>query len=126
MAKIFKISAYIVDANDEFNTNDRLEDHLIYCTQEDMHLRHLKIESADIGEWDDDIDVNYLDCPKSEFEKYFNKQDELTLIDSNKMLWVKGEHFRCHCGGNVFSEYKTKDNKRVFECHSCGNRYEGE
>lgn len=62
--------------------------------------------------------------------KYWAKEqkhcDELTLVDNNKMLWVGKEHFRCHCGGNVFSEYKTSDGKRIFECHSCGSKYEGE
>ena len=53
-------------------------------------------------------------------------RDALTLVDNNRMLWVGGKHFRCHCGCNVFSEYKTGDNKRIFECHACGSEYEGE
>ncbi len=74
MAKVFKISAYIVDASDEFDTNEGLEDCLIYCTQNDISLRHLKIESNDIGEWDDDNPLNYLNCPTAEFEKYFKEK----------------------------------------------------
>lgn len=74
MAKVFKFSAYVVDPCDEFSTNDRLEDCLIYCTQNDINLRHLKIESADIGEWEDDHPLNYLSCPKAEFEKYFKEK----------------------------------------------------
>ena len=54
------------------------------------------------------------------------EQYQLTLVDSNKMLWVNKEPFRCSCGGNVFSEYKDKDGKRVFECHGCKSKYEGE
>lgn len=50
MAKLFKIQAYIVDANGEFYTDDRLEDCLVYCTQNDLSLEHLKIQSVDIGE----------------------------------------------------------------------------
>ena len=50
MAKLFKIQAYIVDANDEFYTDDRLEDCLIYCTRNDLNLDHLKIQSIDLGE----------------------------------------------------------------------------
>lgn len=72
MAKIFKISAYVVDPMDEFDESS-LEDHLVWCTQNDISLHHTKIESADIGEWDDDLPVNYTDCGIEEFEKYFKK-----------------------------------------------------
>lgn len=73
MAKLFKISAYIVDMNDEFSTEDRIEDCLIYCTQNDLDLRHIKVDSADIGKWEDNHPLNYIDCPKAEFEKYFKE-----------------------------------------------------
>ena len=73
MAKLFKIQAYIVDVNDEFYTDDRLEDCLICCTQNDLGLQHLKIQSVDIGEFYDDHPLNYIDCPKAEFEKYFKE-----------------------------------------------------
>ena len=73
MAKVFKISAYVVDMNGEFTTDDRLEDCLIYCTQNDLNLRHTNIQSADIGEWDDDHPLNYRSCSIEEFEKYFKE-----------------------------------------------------
>ena len=72
MPKLFKITTYIVDPIDEFDT-DTLEDCLIYDTQNDLSLRHTKIQSADIGEWDDDHPLNYIDCPKADFEKYFKE-----------------------------------------------------
>ena len=76
MAKVFKISAYIVDIHDDFDTNDRLEDCLIDCTRRNIELDHIQIESADIGEWHDDHPMNFYDCPLAEYEKYFkeNKQ----------------------------------------------------
>lgn len=73
MPKLFKITTYIVDYNDEFSTDDRLEDCLIYCTQNDLTLNHTHIISADIGEWYDEHPLNYIDCPKSEYEKYFKE-----------------------------------------------------
>ena len=73
MAKLFKIQAYIVDANGEFYTDDRLEDCLIYCTQNDLNLNHLKIQSVDLGEWDDDLHINKFNCPEAEYEKYFKE-----------------------------------------------------
>lgn len=72
MAKIFKVSAYVVDSIDEFDESS-LEDCLIYCTQNDISLRYLKVNSADIGEWDDDLPVNRLDYGVEEFDKYFKK-----------------------------------------------------
>lgn len=73
MAKVFKIEAYVVDSNGEFKTEDRLEDCLIYCTQNDLNLRHLKINSADIGEWDDNHILNHINCSETEFKKYFKE-----------------------------------------------------
>ena len=72
IAKVFKISAYLVDPVDEFNESS-LEDCLIYCTQNDLSLRHMKVDSVDIGEWDDNLLINRFDCPKTEFEKYFKE-----------------------------------------------------
>ena len=76
MAKVFKISAYIVDANDEFETEYNLEDCIIYCTQNDIELSHLTIDSADIGKWTDEHPLNYLDCPSEVFERYFKKGEQ--------------------------------------------------
>ena len=73
MARIFKVSAYMVDPMGEFNESS-CEDCLVYCTQNDMSLRHIKVDSADIGEWDDDLPVNKFDCPITEFEKYFKEK----------------------------------------------------
>lgn len=73
MAKLYKIQAYIVDANDEFYPEDRLEDCLTYCLQNYLSLDHLKIQTVDLGEWDDDHPLNYIDCPEAEFKKYFKE-----------------------------------------------------
>ena len=43
MAKVFKISAYIVDPMDEFNESS-MEDCLVYCTQNDLSLEHIKVD----------------------------------------------------------------------------------
>lgn len=72
MAKIFKVSAYVVDPMDEFDESS-LEDYLVWCTQNDISLRHVSIEGIDIGKWDDDLPVNYTDCGIEEFKKYFLK-----------------------------------------------------
>ena len=73
MAKLFKIQAYIVDYNDEYKTEDRLEDCLIWLTQNELTLKHLKIDSTDLGEWHDEHPLNYISCPEAEFKKYFKE-----------------------------------------------------
>ena len=72
MAKLFKIQAYIVDYNDEFDASN-VEEYLIYATQRHFDLHHTKIADADLGELYDEHPLNYTNCPKAEFEKYFKE-----------------------------------------------------
>ena len=68
MAKIFKVTGYFVDYNDEYDC-DRLK---VDLEQDyDLIAHHINIEERDIGEWDDDNPLNLFNCPKSECEKYF-------------------------------------------------------
>jgi hypothetical protein len=76
MAKLFKIQAYIVDYGDEFCTNKYLEDYLIQCTQHDLSLDHLRVQSIELEEWDDNHPLNRVDCPESEYDKYFKENDK--------------------------------------------------
>ena len=71
MAKLFKLSAYIVDYNDQFDESN-LEDYLIYSLGE-VDVDHIHIASADIGLWYDDHPINNYHCPEAEYEKYFKE-----------------------------------------------------
>jgi hypothetical protein len=73
MAKIFKLSAYLTDIGDDFDEQS-LEDYLNYCLRDELVIDHVKLECADIGEWDDELPINYLNCPEEEFEKYFKEE----------------------------------------------------
>ena len=73
MAKLFKVTTYIVDCNDEFATDDRLKDCITYCTQNDLYLKYTQVQSVDLGEWYDEHPLNYTNCPKAKFEKYFKE-----------------------------------------------------
>ena len=70
MAKIYKISGYVIDACDEYDEN-----HVEWLIERysDLSVHHLHIESADVGEWDDDHTLNRWGCPVSECEKYFKE-----------------------------------------------------
>lgn len=68
-SKIFKFSGYYIDSNALFDVDDvktRLEEGLA-----DLIAQHIKVESADIGEWDEDNPLNFDDCDIKECEKWF-------------------------------------------------------
>jgi hypothetical protein len=75
MAKLFKIQSYIVDYNDEFDS-DNIAEYLDYCTQRHFSLQHTKIAEADLGEFYDEHPLNYVNCPEAEFEKYFKENNQ--------------------------------------------------
>ena len=71
MAKLFKLSAYIVDANGDFDA-ENLEDYIMWRL-DDVSVDHVHIDSADIGPWHDDHPINNYHCPEAEYEKYFKE-----------------------------------------------------
>lgn len=75
MAKLFKISAYLVDFNDTFDESN-LEDYLIWRLQKYLDIDHIHLVSADIGEWHDDHPINNINCPEAEYEKYFKENNK--------------------------------------------------
>jgi hypothetical protein len=75
MAKLFKIETYVLDYNDDFDKSN-IEEYLVYATQRHFNLEHIQIAEVDIGEFYDEHHLNYLDCPKAEFEKYFKEESK--------------------------------------------------
>ena len=72
MAKLFKLTAYLVDYNDTFDESN-LEDYLIWRLRDELDIDHIHLTSADIGEWHDDHPMNNYNCPEAEYEKYFKE-----------------------------------------------------
>lgn len=72
MAKLFKIQTYLIDYQDDFASAEELENYIEWAIGHGM-FEHTQIQSADIGEWEDEHPLNYMDCPESEFEKYFKE-----------------------------------------------------
>lgn len=68
MAKIYKISGYVIDVNDEWNENE-----LRWLLENDVTIKHFKAEDADIGEWYDEHPLNYINSSIDECEKYFKE-----------------------------------------------------
>ena len=72
MAKLFKLSAYLVDLNNTFDESN-LEDYLIWCLREDLDIDHIHLICANIEDWHDDHPINKFNCPEAEYEKYFKE-----------------------------------------------------
>lgn len=78
MAQLYKMTLYICDLDedlslDEIKTliNERaLNGCAINCV---CHFSDEKVGGN--VDWDDDIDLNYLDCPTSAWEKYFEDRN---------------------------------------------------
>ena len=71
MAKLFKLTAYIVDSNNGFDESN-LEDYIMWRL-DDVSVDHIHLTSADIGPWYDDHPINNYNCPEAEYEKYFKE-----------------------------------------------------
>jgi hypothetical protein len=70
MAKIHKISGYVVDVHNNF-TEIGLE---VALERMAVHTQQLHVETADIGEWEDNNPLNYSNCDLAECEKWFSKE----------------------------------------------------
>lgn len=68
MAHIFKITAYMVDANEDFNASN-IKDEIQNI--DDIIVKNVEVIEKDIGEWDDDHPLNRCNSPIKECTKYF-------------------------------------------------------
>lgn len=74
MAQLYKMTLYVCDLEEDLSLDeiktlieqDALNDVAVNCT---CHFADEQVGPQ--VEWDDDIDLNYLDCPTSTWEKYF-------------------------------------------------------
>ena len=120
MAKIFKISGYFVDPNGDYSAEDLeigLEDDF------DMIAKHIKVEEKDIGEWDDDIPLNYCDSAEIECEKYF-KDEVVTLFEIVPVN--DGSHYMCkNSNGEYYQEHKayTVKEQLAFDTEATAQKY---
>lgn len=72
MAKIYKVSFYAVDMNDEYSNRKQFESAFEYALYDlDVEVEHLEIVDSEEFEWNDDLEINMNNCLVEEFEKYF-------------------------------------------------------
>ena len=68
MAKIYKVTGYVVDFRGEYD-EDYIQ--LLIEQSSDLFIKHFQADSADIGEWHDEHPLNYRNSDVLECEKYF-------------------------------------------------------
>ena len=121
MAKIFKISGYLIDANGDCTADD-IE---VYLDSFDYAFtQHIKAEERDIGEWYDDHPLNYYFISKEECEKYFKSDITEDIKHGTWKLHRDGSGTCDQCGGtarNVW-DYDSWQNY----CGRCGARMDGD
>ena len=91
MAKIHKISGYLVDPNGAYG-----EKHFRKMLFNNTSLigQQIHIESKDIGDWDDNNPLNYYNCDLAECEKHFPKDP------------TKGKEVRAVKIGAIYRHFK--------------------
>lgn len=125
MAKIYKISGYIIDIHDDFNENDirwLLERY-------DVSIKHFQANEADIGEWYDNHPLNYYDSDISECEKYFNDEETAHWEwYEHAYDWNLGGYVcsNCHMNNNNLPGFNSQLDPYMFAgskfCPCCGKR----
>ena len=132
MAKIYKVTGYVVDFRDEYD-----EDYIRLLIEQssDLFTRHFHVESADVGEWYDEHPLNYYNSDISECEKYFTEEcAHWDLYEEYYGDTIVSREWRCsNCGyatlrwsgfiENLRGEPYHKPNYKC--CPNCMKKMEG-
>ena len=115
MAKIFKVSGYLVDPIGDYPA-DYLKRNIE--TSYDMIGQHIHVEESDIGELDDESPLNYDNCDLADCEKYFKRK---VPVDNDRNV-VAGQVYRHFKGHTVKVLHIAQDTEApgqfyvVYEC----------
>jgi hypothetical protein len=127
MAQLYKMTLYVCDLEenlslDEIKTlikQDALDGCSVNC------LTHFADEQVGKQvEWDDNIDLNYTNCPTSAWEKYFSNDEEgyWFLLDECANAGV----YCSKCHKKVYKENYANQKLKSRFCPNCGARMTGE
>lgn len=99
MAKIFKISGYLVDPVGNHTLED-VKDFIndsLYAVLMNIVTRHLHLQERDIGKWDENLPISQKNCDLYECEKYFKGEDGWPVVitaDRTVSVGQKYRHFK--------------------------------
>ncbi|QFP93402.1 UNVERIFIED_ORG: hypothetical protein Xoosp15_137 [Xanthomonas phage Xoo-sp15] len=79
MAKVYKVTMYIVDANGDYDCHDDGDmvneiEHQVDVRM-DVMTRVTSVESSEEFEWDDDLAVNKTNATIADYEAQLKKED---------------------------------------------------
>ena len=78
MAKILKISGYVIDHDNQGYDKDTIEQ--LFDNDKYLNISKLEVKESESFEWYDEIDINFSDAKKEAFEKYFEDANRLEQI----------------------------------------------
>lgn len=82
--KLHKGTIYFYSIDDYFNTFNLKEIIKEQTSKLDVKLDIFDVKSAEIGEWNDDISINWRVCPQENYEGLFNKEKQLQILIDKK------------------------------------------
>ena len=91
MAKIFKVSGYLVDVDGDFDVSEVVAE--ISFGLDGMINQHIHVEGADIEEWESPL--NYDNCDLADCEKYFKRKVPVET-DRKVEIGKTYRHFKGH------------------------------
>jgi hypothetical protein len=68
MAKIYKMTVFVVDPNDTFENFEELKEYIRSMNDLDFTMFNFGSRSF---QWDDNLPINSYECGREEYEKYF-------------------------------------------------------
>ena len=92
MAEIHKVSVYVVDIHNRFSKL-YIENTLKLI---DMFTQQFHVETAEIGELEDDNPLNYPNCDLAELEKWFPKEPTKGINVRKIEVGAVYRHFKGH------------------------------
>jgi hypothetical protein len=77
MAKVYKVSFYITDYNDEYRDRKHLLPNLrAHLDELDTGIDFIELEESRAFEWDDELTINSTLAEKKDYEEYFKKDKD--------------------------------------------------
>ena len=77
MAQFYKMTLYVCDLEDDLSLNEikmLIDERALSGVSVNAICRFSNEQTGKQIEWHDDVDINKLDCPISDWEKYFDSE----------------------------------------------------
>ena len=116
MAKIFKVSGYLVDVEGDIDASEVVAE--ISFGLDGMINQHSHVEEADIGRWSDENPLNYGNCDLAECEKHFKRK---VPVDNDRKVEIGKiyRHFKGHTVKVIAVSQDTEAPGQFYVVYEC-------